>query len=82
MDTIECPVCGYPSAEKQATYDPVTVFYICPVCGRYEFAELIEAAKVVLQRRSVDKRSTSMSPYIICSDIWNRSASFIILPFS
>lgn len=39
MDTIECPVCGYPSAEKQATYDPVTVFYMCPVCGRYEFSE-------------------------------------------
>lgn len=49
MDTIECPVCGYPSAEKQATYDPVTVFYMCPVCGRYEFSE------TEIMRPSLDK---------------------------
>ncbi len=50
MDTIECPVCGCPNAEKQATYDPVTVFYVCPVCGRYEFSE------TEIMKPSLDKK--------------------------
>lgn len=39
VKTIVCPVCGYPEAECQAQYDPMTVFYMCPICGRYEFTE-------------------------------------------
>ena len=57
MDTIECPVCGYPNAEKQATYDPVTVFYVCPVCGRYEFSE------TEIMKPSLDKKKLSSFLY-------------------
>lgn len=39
METIVCPICGSPGAAKQATYDPISAFYSCPVCGRYEFSE-------------------------------------------
>ena len=30
-----CPVCGS-QASAQQNYDSVCVFYMCPVCGRYE----------------------------------------------
>lgn len=33
----ECPICGTP-ALKQEDYNSDSVFYDCPVCGRYEFA--------------------------------------------
>ena len=57
MDTIECPVCGCPNAEKQATDVPKTVFYMCPVCGRYEFSE------TEIMRPSLDKTKLSSFLY-------------------
>ena len=50
METIICPICGYPEAESQVQYDPMTIFYMCPICGRYEFSE------TEMIRPSLDKK--------------------------
>ena len=50
METIICPICGYPKAENQVQYDPMTIFYMCPICGRYEFSE------TEMIRPSLDKK--------------------------
>lgn len=50
METIICPICGYPEAEKHVKYDPMTIFYMCPICGRYEFSE------TEMIRPSLDKK--------------------------
>ena len=39
MEKVKCPVCGCTDAERYANSAPVTFFYICPVCGRYEYTE-------------------------------------------
>ncbi len=35
LENCKCAVCGA-NSNKQADYDDMSVFYICPVCGRYE----------------------------------------------
>lgn len=54
METIICPICGYPKAENQVQYDPMTIFYMCPICGRYEFSE------TEMIRPSLDKKIRSI----------------------
>ncbi len=44
-----CPICGCSTADKHNTYDPMAVFYSCPVCGRYEYTE------TEIMRPSLDK---------------------------
>ncbi len=39
MENEKCPACGYPNAVKQVCHDPVSAFYECPICGRYDFSE-------------------------------------------
>lgn len=39
MSNIDkCPVCGKRDIAKQYCHDPESVFYDCPVCGRFEFS--------------------------------------------
>lgn len=38
-EIVKCLVCGYSDVQKYELHDPVGEFYICPVCGRYEFTE-------------------------------------------
>ncbi len=35
MENCKCIVCSS-DASKQSDYDDLVVFYVCPVCGRYE----------------------------------------------
>lgn len=46
---INCPICEYKDIEVQKSYDPMGLFYVCPVCGRYEFTEA-ELLKPTLDR--------------------------------
>lgn len=39
MDTKKCYVCGFPAAKCQVNNDPISSFYVCPVCGRYQLTE-------------------------------------------
>lgn len=36
---IDCPVCSFHQIDSDATYDPIGMFYSCPICGRFEFTE-------------------------------------------
>ena len=36
-----CPVCNS-DAEKQVDHDKDTVFYKCPICGRFQFANILD----------------------------------------
>lgn len=39
MNVMEqCQVCGKRGIFKQVCYNPIAVFYECPVCGRYEYS--------------------------------------------
>lgn len=38
MNYKQCPVCGS-QASAQQIYDPFGIFYICPVCGRFEITD-------------------------------------------
>lgn len=49
---INCPICEYKDIEYSKTYDPMGVFYVCPVCGRYEFTET-EIMKPMLDRNKL-----------------------------
>jgi len=39
MGTKKCYVCGCPNVFHQVNPDPMSSFYDCPVCGRYELTE-------------------------------------------
>ena len=53
MDKIKCFSCGYPNASHQIINDPMSSFYVCPVCGRYELTES------ELMTPSLDKKKLS-----------------------
>ena len=39
--SCSCPVCNY-TAEKNVDHDRDSVFYHCPICGRFQFANVLE----------------------------------------
>lgn len=48
VENTKCPVCGVSDAVKQDDYNNLRVFYICPICGRFQFTE------DVLLKKSLD----------------------------
>ena len=45
LENCKCFVCGQ-DACKQLDYDDMTVFYICPICGRFEIHHDLSSDKI------------------------------------
>ena len=46
-EKVICPVCGMNDIPSYQSYDPVAIFYKCPVCGRYEITENVILGKML-----------------------------------
>lgn len=70
MDMTKCFACGYPSADKHSCYDPMNVFYVCPVCGRYELTE------AEIMEPSLDKKK--LGPFLYYNGFHHDDNNFVI----
>ena len=53
IECLNCPVCGAPNAQKMLDYENDRVFYMCPICGRFQFTG------DEVWKRSLDKNKLS-----------------------
>lgn len=52
MEKNQCLICGKQGIEKQIDYNLGRVFYVCPICGRYDFSDS-DISNLPLDKRKI-----------------------------